>query len=177
MFPSLSTRSDARRGQHSIRRNGVPNMMERCGCSTRRVSPTVAHVRCARSVKDMVPPPKSPRRVSAVLHPRLYPVSEEHPPPRLPAAHPILWDDWPRCQPRRAWIQWLRNHLVIVDAQPPLHPPPPLGPFTRAQRAHWRMTLEQRLARNARPPAAPPVEITVYGLPTVFAQTLGLRVA
>jgi hypothetical protein len=121
---------------------------------------------------------KKPRRVSAVLHPRPRLVSEEHPPPPcLPAAHPILWDDWPRCQPRRAWMQWLRNHLVTVDVQPALHPPPTLRPFTRAQRAHWRMTWEQRLARNARPPAAPPVEITVYGIPTVFAQTLGLRVA
>lgn len=80
-----------------------------------------------------------PRRVSAVLHPQPQPVSEEHSPPCLPAAHPILWDDLPRCQPRRAWMQWLRNHLVTVDAPPTLHPPPALRPFTRTQRAHWRL--------------------------------------
>lgn len=70
---------------------------------------------------------KKPRRVSAVLHPRPQPASEEHPPPLpdLPADHPILWDDWPRCQPRRAWMRWLRSHLVTVDAQPTFHPPPP----------------------------------------------------
>lgn len=118
-----------------------------------------------------------PRRVSAVLHPQPQPVSEEHPPPCLPAAHPILWDDLPRCQPRRAWMQWLRNHLVTVDAPPTLHPPPALRPFTRTQRAHWRLNWGQRLACNARPLAAPPVEITVYGIPTIFAQTLGLRMA
>ncbi len=39
------------------------------------------------------------------------------------------------------------------------------------------MTWQQRLARNGRPLAAPPVEITIYGLPPVFAQSLGLRVA
>jgi len=39
------------------------------------------------------------------------------------------------------------------------------------------MTWQQRLARNARPPTASPVEMTVYGLSPVFAQALGLRVA
>ncbi len=52
-----------------------------------------------------------------------------------------------------------------------------LSPLSRAQRAHWRMTWGQRLARNARLTTALPVEITVYGLPIVFAQALGLRAA
>jgi hypothetical protein len=39
------------------------------------------------------------------------------------------------------------------------------------------MTWQQRLARNARKPTAPPVEITVYGLSPLFAQILGLRIA
>src|SRR3989475_8136527 len=47
---------------------------------------------------------KKPRRVSAVLHPLPQPVSEEHPPPCLPASHRILWGDWSRGPPRRAWI-------------------------------------------------------------------------
>src|SRR6266567_2865132 len=122
---------------------------------------------------------KKPRRVSAVLHPLPGPAPEEQPPASLsaPPAHPILWGDWSRSQPRRAWIGWQRSHLVTVQA-PPISPPvstPP--PLSRAQRAHWRMTWQQRLARNARPPTAPPVEITVYGLSPVFAQALGLRVA
>ena len=45
------------------------------------------------------------------------------------------------------------------------------SPLSRAERAHWRLTWQQRLARNARPPTAPPVEITIYGLSAVFAQT------
>jgi hypothetical protein len=123
---------------------------------------------------------KKPRRVSAVLHP-LPKMAPEEPPLSclpVPASHPILWGDWSRCQPRRAWIGWQRSHLVTVQA-PPISPPlfTPSSPLSRAQRAHWRLTWQQRLARNARPSTAPPVEITVYGLSPVFAQTLGLRVA
>ena len=122
---------------------------------------------------------KKPRRVSAVLHPLPKREPEEPPPSYLsaPAPHPLLWGDWSRCQPRRAWIRWQRNHLVTVDA-PPVSPPVlPPSPLSRAQRAHWRMTWQQRFARNARSKSAPPVVITVYGLSPVFAQTLGLRVA
>ncbi len=71
------------------------------------------------------------------------------------------------------------------EEQPPaclsIPPPHPIvstpSPLSRAERAHWRMTWQQRLARNARPPTAPPVETTIYGLSPVFAQALGLRVA
>ncbi len=122
---------------------------------------------------------KNPRRVSAVLHPLPKRAPEEQQPSCLcvPALHPILWGDWSRTQPRRAWIRWLRSHLVTVQA-PPISPPlcTP-SPLSRAQRAHWRMTWQQRLARTGRPPPAPPVEITIYGLSPVFAQSLGLRIA
>src|SRR5260221_9378345 len=120
---------------------------------------------------------KNPRRVSAVLHPLPQRVPEEQPPSRFSAPHPVLWGDWSRCQPRRAWIRWQRSHLVTVEvASVPLPSSPP-SPFSRAERAHWRLTWQQRLARNARPPTAPPVKITVYGLSSQFAQALGLRVA
>src|SRR5712691_1035148 len=92
---------------------------------------------------------KTPRRVSAVLHPLPRPAAEEQTPAGLaapsPAAHPILWGDWSRTQPRRAWIRWQRSHLVTVQAPAvsPLVSTP--SPLSRAQRAHWRMTT-QRLA-------------------------------
>jgi hypothetical protein len=124
---------------------------------------------------------KHPRRVSAVLHPLPQLAAEEQPPAGLaapsPAAHPILWGDWSRCQPRRAWIRWQRSHLVSVQAPVVSAPVSTPSPLSRAQRAHWRMTWPQRLARNARPPSAAPVGIMVYGLSTAFAQALGLRVA
>src|SRR6266849_2193044 len=85
---------------------------------------------------------KKPRRVSAVLHPLPQPVAEKQTPSGLaaPSPHPILWGDWSRTQPRRAWIRWQRSHLVTVQA--PLISPPPSTPsvFSRAERAHWRMT-------------------------------------
>ncbi len=122
---------------------------------------------------------KKPRRVSAVLHPLPKRAPEELPPSCLsaPASHPILWGDWPRGPPRRAWIHWPRSHLVTVQDLPVSPPPSTPSPRSRAQRAHWRLTWQQRLVRNARSPTAPPVEMTIYGLSTAFAQALGLRVA
>jgi hypothetical protein len=118
---------------------------------------------------------KKPRRVSAVLHPLPKRALEESPPACLSAPYPILWGDWSRAQPRRAWMRWQRSHLVTVQAPSvsPLVSPPSV--LSRALRAHWRMTWPQRLARNERPKSAPPVKITVYGLSPVFAQMLGLR--
>src|SRR6266566_1671464 len=95
---------------------------------------------------------KKPRRVSAVLHPLPQPLSAEHPPPCLSAPYPVLWGDWSRCQPRRAWIQWQRSHLVTVEGVLVSSSCSPPSPFSRAERAHWRLTRQQRLARNARPP-------------------------
>ena len=82
---------------------------------------------------------KKPRRVSAVLHPLPQPAPEEPPPSCLCAPQPILWGDWSRSQPRRAWIRWQRSHLVTVQA--PSVSPPASTPsvLSRAERAHWRM--------------------------------------
>ena len=130
---------------------------------------------------------QKPRRVSAVLYPLPQPahqdrppspsLHEDHPPPCPSACHPLLWGDWPRCQPRRAWMQWLRRHLVTVNAPPVTSPPSTPSLLSRAERAHWRLNWLQRFTRNARRSPASPVEITIYGLSTEFAQELGLRVA
>jgi hypothetical protein len=45
--------------------------------------------------------------------------------------------------------------------------------FTRAQRAHWRLSWDQRLARNARSPDAPTLTVTLHGLPASFAHAFG----
>jgi hypothetical protein len=122
---------------------------------------------------------KKPRRVSAVLYPLPECIPEKLVPSCLcvPGSHPILWGDWSRTQPRRDWIGWQRSHLVTVKvAAIALCTSSPPSMFSRAKRAHWRMTQQQRLARNRRPPSAPPIEITVYGISTVFAQVLGLRI-
>jgi hypothetical protein len=49
--------------------------------------------------------------------------------------------------------------------------PPPI--ITRAERAHWRFSWDQRLARNARPTTAPPLTLTIHGLPATFVHVYG----
>jgi hypothetical protein len=49
--------------------------------------------------------------------------------------------------------------------------------LTRAERAHWRMSWSQRLARNIRGATAPPLEITLHGLPASFAKAVALDLA
>jgi len=45
--------------------------------------------------------------------------------------------------------------------------------FTRAERAHWRLSWEQRLACNTRPTTAPRLKLTIHGLPATFANAYG----
>ena len=45
---------------------------------------------------------------------------------------------------------------------------------TRAQRAHWRLSWKERMARNARASLASALKVTIYGLPVSFAQYLGI---
>ncbi len=122
-----------------------------------------------------------PRRVSAVY----WPLSPHQDlvsapllgPPEPPACRPVLWRDWPRCQIRRHWIKIVHSQTVEVTmgALPTSlqHDAPPELISTRPQRAHWRLSWEQRLARNARPDTAPFVTVTLHGLPAAFAQTYG----
>jgi hypothetical protein len=120
-----------------------------------------------------------PRRVSALL----YPLSGASPPSKAflssPATRPILWGDWSRRSHRQAFSQLTRHQRVeihIAEPSPPV-PLPPTGPLSRAQRAHWRLSWAQRLARNALTAASPPVSLTLFGVPDAFARSLGLAVA
>lgn len=45
---------------------------------------------------------------------------------------------------------------------------------TRAQRAHYRLCWQKRLARNAHLAPTFSLKITIYGLPASFAQYLGI---
>ena len=44
---------------------------------------------------------------------------------------------------------------------------------TRAERAHWRLSWEERLARNALPFNTAPLTVTLYGLPPAFVVSFG----
>ncbi len=122
---------------------------------------------------------KKPRRVSAVLWPR--DTSEEviALPPPLPASQPIVWGDWQRRFHRREVVKLLRHQRVDVELAEtaPLAQSPPIQLISRTERAHYRLSWEQRLARNARRSTAPEVSIKLFGIPDAFATSLGLRIA
>lgn len=54
-------------------------------------------------------------------------------------------------------------------------PPPETGEvlLTREQRAHYRLSWSQRLARNARLADAPRLSVLLHGLPVRFFDTFG----
>jgi hypothetical protein len=108
-----------------------------------------------------------PRQVSVLLHPLVV------------GSAPLLWRDWSRRSHRRACIQLLRSQCVEIE----IGPPPSASftvepvPLSRAERAHYRLTWGERLARNARLKAAGQVTIKLCGVPQDFATTPGLAVA
>jgi hypothetical protein len=108
-----------------------------------------------------------PRRVSLLLH------------PLLTDAAPLLWRDWSRRRQRRACLDLVRGQRLEVQMAPGLPPTPAASPvlLSREQRAHWRLSWAERLARNARAPTAGPVTIHLFGVPAAFARFLDLATA
>jgi hypothetical protein len=84
-----------------------------------------------------------PRRVSLLLHPLSV------------GSAPLLWHDWSRRVHRRACMHLLRRQRVDVTFEQALSAHPDASPpiLSRAQRAHYRLSLAERVARNARPPS------------------------
>ena len=156
--------------------------------------PCPLRVQCQESATT-----RKPRQVSAVLWPIEACASVPAQPLSLPqvasspsqgsppvepfvphlAVHPVLWGDWPRCQPRRRWMHLLRTQSVELAFRtlPPEEnlPPTRQDVQTRAQRAHYRLSWPQRLTRNARPSSAPVLTITLHGLPAAFARSVGIE--
>jgi hypothetical protein len=107
---------------------------------------------------------KKPRQVSILLHPLAV------------GSEPLLWQDWSRRVHRRACIQLLRHQRVEVQVGPPtsvdLAVKP--APLSRAQRAHARLSWQERLVRNARVSPSRQVAVRLFGVPEGFASSLGL---
>jgi hypothetical protein len=107
------------------------------------------------------------RRVSAVYWPisscssvssGFSPALEEASSPAAP--HPVLWGDWQRRFHRREVVKLLRHQQVdirLAETAPSAQQPPPVRLLSRAERAHYRLSWAERLARNARPKTAPEV--------------------
>ncbi len=76
-------------------------------------------------------------------------------------------------------MQLLRYQRVDVQVEQALSPSPGVSPssLSRAQRAHYRLGFQERLARNARAPTAGQVRIRFFGVPEAFATFLDLPTA
>ena len=122
---------------------------------------------------------KKPRRVSAVLWPRDATEDTRSLPSPSPASHPIVWGDWQRCFHRREVVKLLHHQRAEVELAETALPvqSPSVRLLSRAERAHYRLSWAERLARNARRSAAPEVAIKLFGIPDAFATALGLRIA
>ncbi len=133
-------------------------------------------VRCQESSATI-----KPRRVSAVLWPLSDTVSACSPPlpepSESPPLFPVVWRDWPRCRLRREWLKVIRSETVTfswrtsetTERAAQTHE----AVLTRAARAHSRLSWQERLARNAFPANAPPLTVTLHGLPPTFVTSFG----
>ena len=109
---------------------------------------------------------KKPRQVSVLLHPVAI------------GSAPLYWRDWSRRGHRRACIHLLLHQRVEVQTEPGgsasatpvvLH-----APLSRPQRAHTRLSWQERLTRNARVSTSEQVTIRLFGVPEAVATSLGL---
>lgn len=74
----------------------------------------------------------------------------------------IRWNDVGGRKLRRSWMAHWRSQEVTIVPLPSLVPPPPRPP--RAERAHRRLSWEERFRRNARSPL-PSASIHIAGVP------------
>jgi hypothetical protein len=108
-----------------------------------------------------------PRQVSVLLHPLLV------------GSAPLLWRDWSRRHHRRACMQLLRHQRVevLMEQGFSTRHESETVPLSRAQRAHYRLDFDERLACNARGPTADRVTIRLFGIPEDVASSLGIATA
>jgi hypothetical protein len=90
----------------------------------------------------------------------------------------VLWHDWSRRLHRRACIRLLRHQRMEVQVEPQQAPLAITSPLlSRAERAHTRLTWQQRLACNARALNAGRVTIRLFGVAEHLATALELTIA
>ena len=121
---------------------------------------------------DVPPVPASILDGKAMTPPTL--ASTPHPLPATTGAGPVLWHDLPATALRHYvsahLLQQQVDLLVLSPPSPPSQPPWQ----TRAQRAHRRLSYEQRRQRNALPSNGPLHRLRLHGLPACWATFLGV---
>lgn len=148
---------------HEYRREADGSLRVVYGASIRSCRPCPLREQCQwnGSATD------KPRQVSVLLHPLSV------------GSAPLLWRDWNRRHQRRACLHLHRQRLDI-QMEPDLPPPSPtVSPpiLSRAQRAHYRLSWDERLARNARTVTAGRITLKLFGVPDRVATLLGLGIA
>ncbi|HEU5379891.1 MAG TPA: hypothetical protein VFV38_31095 [Ktedonobacteraceae bacterium] len=107
-----------------------------------------------------------PRQVSILLHPLSV------------GSAPLLWRDWHRRHQRHACLRLHHQHLEVQREsalkRTDVSSPPAIS---RAQRAHYRLSWNERLARNARTDQAERLSLTLFGIPERLTTFLGLATA
>jgi len=157
---TLRCPADQKLFAHEQRREADGSLRVVYGASIRSCRPCPLREQCQWQGSTT----KKPRQISVLLHPLV--VGEA----------PLLWRDWSRREYRRACIQLVRQQCVKVEVDPPIARSLTLTsvPLSRAERAHYRLTFAQRLARNARLDTSGRVTIQLFGVPEHFAISLGL---
>lgn len=129
---------------------------------------------------------EQPRRVSAVRRRITRPAGtaaallhEEATPGEQPSAqHELLWLDLPAYRIRREYVTRLRRQTVtIAEARgngAPAGAPGAPRTWTRAERAHRRLSWAARLARNRRDAAGSDYGFMVFGVVPALTACLGL---
>ncbi len=104
-----------------------------------------------------------PRQVSVLLHPLAV------------GSASLLWRDWKRRPQRRACLHLHRQRLEIqIEPALPKTSAPSPPTVSRAERAHYRLSWQERLARNARTDQTERISLTLFGIPDRLAMFLGL---
>jgi hypothetical protein len=121
------------------------------------------------------------KRLEPTRRPKVTPWQElgelpEEPPQEAPCD--LVWCDTGGRVLRRTWFTGLRRQQVNVEELQaiPIQPSPRSAPLvlTRAQRAHARLSWQERLARNARSSSSVRFHITLFGVAPQVADYLNL---
>jgi hypothetical protein len=147
---------------HEHRREGDGSLRVVYSASIRDCRPCPQREHCQWQGSET----RKPRQVSVLLHPLTV------------GSAPLLWRDWHRRHQRHACLRLHRQHLE-VQIKPVLPRASASSPPTisRAARAHFRLSWEERLARNARTEMAERITLTLFGIPDRLTIFLGLATA
>ncbi|HET8842062.1 MAG TPA: hypothetical protein VFN35_11380 [Ktedonobacteraceae bacterium] len=148
---------------HEQRREADGSLRVVYGASIRSCRPCPLREQCQWSGNATA----KPRQVSVLLHPLQV------------GSAPLLWRDWSRREHRRACLHLVRHQHIEVCLLSATAASPDNAEviLSHAQRAHSRLSWQERLARNARVPTSGQVTIRLFGVPDSFAISLGWATA